>query len=96
MNIWVFTYLLHSNYEMTTLFEMHSKNHVLDDQKRHVVPVQFFLPQSFYCFRMVYYCDVPVANPSYADNVRENVCGYGLGLKVFFLFENYDACFCSC
>ena len=44
MNIWVFTYLLHSNYEMTTLFEMHSKNHVLDDQQRHVVPVQFFLP----------------------------------------------------
>ena len=31
-----------------------------------------------------------------ADNVRENVSGYGLGLTVFVLSENYDACFYSC
>ena len=31
-----------------------------------------------------------------ADNVCENVSGYGLGLTVFVLSENYDACFFSC
>ena len=31
-----------------------------------------------------------------ADNVRENVSGYGLGLTVFVLSENYNECFYSC
>ena len=31
-----------------------------------------------------------------ADNVCENVSGHGLGLTVFVLSENYDACFYSC
>ena len=30
-----------------------------------------------------------------ADNVRENVSGYRLGLTVIVLSENYDACFYS-
>ena len=31
-----------------------------------------------------------------ADNVRENVIGYGLGLTVFVVSENYAECFYSC
>ena len=31
-----------------------------------------------------------------ADNVHENVSGYGLGLTVFVLSENYNACFYNC
>ena len=31
-----------------------------------------------------------------ADNVRENVSGYRLGLTVFVLSEYYDACFYGC
>ena len=31
-----------------------------------------------------------------ADNVPENVSGYGIGLTVFVLSENDDACFYSC
>ena len=30
-----------------------------------------------------------------ADNVRENVSGYGLGLRVFVLSQNYNVCFYS-
>ena len=31
-----------------------------------------------------------------ADNVRENISGYGLGLIAFILSENYNAFFYSC
>ena len=60
-----------------------------------MVPVQFFLPFTVSALSIIV---SPSQNSHYdhsADNVHENPFGYGLGLTVFVLSKNCDACFYS-
>ena len=81
-------YLLHPNYEETTL------------RSKEAYVFNLWYQYNSFCllfrFSMVHYCDLLVTKSCYgcsADNVCENISSFGLGLTVYVLSRNYDVYF---
>ena len=83
------TYLLHPNYEMTTFSNMQLKHHVHEDHKEHMSLTYATSTVLFALKILPFQYGLLLWSPGHksrsghsADNVREIVSGYGLGLIV--------------
>ena len=95
------TYLLHLNYEKTTLSNIQRKHHFIKTKKgmsSNYGTSTILLALKVLRFQhgiLLWFHSHKSRYGHSADNVRENVSDYGLGLTEFILCKNYDSCFYS-